>query len=63
MGDSRERQRMLFECPVEVKRATRARAGIDGVNPAEVIISALRSYLGEEIEKAVKRMQKEGEIE
>jgi hypothetical protein len=52
---------MVFECPEEVKRAIRARAGIDGVSPADVVVAALRAYLGEEIEKAVRRMQEEGE--
>jgi hypothetical protein len=50
---------MVFECPEEIKRAIRARAGMDGLSPADVIIEALRAFLGEEIEMAVRRMRAE----
>jgi hypothetical protein len=50
---------MVFECPEIVKRAIRARAGIDGGSPADVIVAALEAYLSEEIEKAARRVHAE----
>lgn len=54
-----KRQRMVFECPEEIKRAIRARAGMDGLSPAEVILAAIRAYLPDEIDLANKRIQNE----
>lgn len=61
MADDRERNRLIFDCPEEIKRAIRSRAGIDGVSPADVIIAASQVYLSEEIEMARKRIQENGE--
>jgi hypothetical protein len=59
MAENRHRDRMVFECPTEVKRAIRVRAGMDGISAVAVIVSALRIYLPEEIAAAKKRLDEE----
>jgi hypothetical protein len=62
MAADRDRERQVFECPVVIKRAIRARAGIEGVKPADVIVAALRAYLKDEIEQATRRMAEEDKV-
>lgn len=45
-----------FDLPEEHVRAVRARAGIDNVNPRDIVVLALNSFLSKEIAEARQRM-------
>lgn len=45
-----------FDLPEEYVRAVRARAGIDNVNPRDVVVLALDQFLAKEVAEARQRM-------
>lgn len=60
--DKRVRERMVFETWPAIKRAIKAKAGLDDVSPGAVINAALEGYLGAEIAQATKRLQDVGDV-
>lgn len=53
-----KRHRLRFETSEAIMRAVRARAGMDGIEPNDVINAALEAYLGKEIREAEERIAK-----
>ncbi len=53
-------ERIKFDLPLAYTRAIRARAGIEGVFPRDVVMAALDAYLPKEIAEAKERMAQAG---
>ena len=62
MSDEPLRQRMRFDLPEVYTRAIRVRAGLDGVNPRDVVTAALDVYLADELALVKKRLAGDAEI-
>jgi hypothetical protein len=60
MSGEPQRQRMKLDLPEVYTRAIRVRAGLDGVNPRDVVTAALDEYLAGEIALVKKRLGNEG---
>jgi hypothetical protein len=60
MSGEPQRQRMKLDLPEVYTRAIRVRAGLDGVNPRDVVTAALDEYLADEIAQVKKWIGNEG---
>lgn len=60
MADETQWQRMKLDLPEAYTRAIRVRAGLDGVNPRDVVMAALDVHLADELAQVKKRLGDDG---
>ena len=56
MADETQRQKMRLDLPETYVRAIRVRAGLDGVDPRDVVTAALDGYLAADLELVRRRL-------